>query len=127
MVLRDGRPELVFGTMGGEGQPQIQVQLLHHIYDRGMNVQQALDMPRWIYGRHTVAGRLDIGSDDSIIVESRLDPQLVADLRARGHIVHDIGPYRNEMGHAHAIAIDNERGTLAGGADPRADSLALGY
>jgi len=127
MVLRDGRPELVFGTMGGEGQPQIQVQLLHHIYDRGLNVQQALDMPRWIFGRHHIAGRTDVGAADSVIVESRMDPAIVAALRACGHIVHEIGPYRSEMGHAHAIAIDAERGTLAGGADPRADSLALGY
>jgi gamma-glutamyltranspeptidase/glutathione hydrolase len=56
-----------------------------------------------------------------------MDPDVVAGLRARGHIVHDIGPFRNEMGHAHAIAIDGERGTLAGAGDPRADSLALGY
>ena len=127
MVLRDGEPELVFGTMGGDGQPQIQVQLLHHIYDRGFNVQQALDMPRWIYGRHTIANRPDIAAADSLIVESRMDPQLIAGLRALGHVVHELGPYRNEMGHAHAIAIDRERGTLAGGGDPRADSLALGF
>jgi gamma-glutamyltranspeptidase/glutathione hydrolase len=127
MVLRDGRPELVFGTMGGDGQPQIQVQLLHQIYDRGLNVQQALDMPRWIFGRHLIANRTDIGAADSVIVESRMDPAIVAALRDCGHLVHEIGPYCNEMGHAHAIAIDSERGTLAGGGDPRADSLALGY
>jgi gamma-glutamyltranspeptidase/glutathione hydrolase len=127
MFVRDGVPELVFGTMGGDGQPQIQAQILHHFYDRGMNVQQALDMPRWIYGRHTIAERAELGADDALIVESRLDPQLVADLRARGHVVHELAAYRNEMGHAHAIAIDRERGTLAGGSDPRADSLALGY
>jgi gamma-glutamyltranspeptidase/glutathione hydrolase len=127
MVLRDGRPELVFGTMGGDGQPQIQVQLLHHLYERRMNVQQALDMPRWIVGRHAIEGRPDIAECDSVIVESRMDPALIADLRARGHVVNVLGPYCNEMGHAHAIAIDRQRGTLAGGGDPRADSLALGY
>ncbi len=127
MVLRDGRPELVFGTMGDDGQPQIQVQLLHHLYDRGMNVQQALDMPRWIYGRRTIAGRPDLGDPNSVVVESRMDPALIAGLRERGHVIDDIGPYRNEMGHAQAIAIDREHGTLAGGGDPRADSLALGY
>jgi gamma-glutamyltranspeptidase/glutathione hydrolase len=56
-----------------------------------------------------------------------MDATLVADLRSRGHVVHEIGPFQNEMGHAHAIAIDTERGTLAGGGDPRADSLALGW
>jgi gamma-glutamyltranspeptidase/glutathione hydrolase len=126
MVLKDGKPELVFGTMGGDGQPQIQVQLLHHIYDRGMDVQQALDVPRWIYGRHNIPERPEIG-EDSLIVESRMEPELIADLEERGHVVHRLGPYENAMGHAHAIAIDHERGTLSGGGDPRADSLALGY
>jgi gamma-glutamyltranspeptidase/glutathione hydrolase len=37
-----------------------------------------------------------------------------------------LGAYDNALGHAQAIALDHERGTLAGGADPRADSLALG-
>jgi gamma-glutamyltranspeptidase/glutathione hydrolase len=127
MVLRDGQPELVFGTMGGDGQPQIQVQLLHHIYDRGMNVQQAVDMPRWIFGRHAFPDRPEIAATDSLIVESRMNSQLILDLRARGHIVHEVGPYWYDMGHAHAIAIDRGRGSLAGGSDPRADSLALGY
>jgi len=84
-------------------------------------------MPRWIVGRHAVDDRPDIAESDSVIVESRMDPTLIADLRARGHVVHVLGPYCNEMGHAHAIAIDRQRGTLAGGSDPRADSLALGY
>ncbi len=128
MVLRDGRPELVFGTMGGDGQPQIQVQLLHQIYDRGINVQQALDMPRWIFGRHTDREsnrhrRRRLGHR-RIAHGSRPSSRPCANC---GHLVHEIGPYCNEMGHAHAIAIDSERGTLAGGGDPRADSLALGY
>jgi gamma-glutamyltranspeptidase/glutathione hydrolase len=127
MVLRDGTPELVFGTMGGDAQPQIQVQLLHHMFDRGLNVQQALDMPRWVIGAHEIAGVAESAGRDSVIFESRLDSAIVAGLRARGHRVAEVGPYRNEMGHAHAIAIDRERGTFAGGGDPRADSLALGF
>ena len=126
MFLRDGAPELVFGTMGGDGQPQIQVQLLHHLDDRGLDVQQALDMPRWVYGRPSIAGRPDIASADTVVVESRIDPAIVASLEARGHRVAIIGPYENAMGHAHAIAIDRAHGTLSGGGDPRADSLALG-
>jgi gamma-glutamyltranspeptidase/glutathione hydrolase len=127
MVLQAGRPELVFGTMGGDGQPQIQVQFLHHFYERALNVQQAIDMPRWIYGRHVSTGGAELGAGDSVIVESRMDPAIVANLRACGHTVYELGAFSNEMGHAQAIAIDTERGTLAGGADPRADSLALGY
>ncbi len=52
--------------------------------------------------------------------------EIVEGLRARGHSVQVLGAFENALGHAQAIAIDRERGTLAGGADPRADSLALG-
>ncbi|HTW85145.1 MAG TPA: gamma-glutamyltransferase family protein [Candidatus Sulfotelmatobacter sp.] len=126
MFLRDGKPELVFGTMGGDGQPQIQLQFLHQYADRGLDVQRALDFPRWIYGRHTLTERPDLKPGELVIVESRMPDDVVAGLERRGHKVAPLGPYENAMGHAHAIAVDHERGTLAGGADPRADSLALG-
>ena len=126
MFLRDGAPELVFGTMGGDGQPQIQLQFLHQHVDRGLDVQRALDYPRWIYGRHALTERPDLQTGEMVIVESRMPADVVEGLRRRGHQVETLGPYENAMGHAHAIAIDRARGTLAGGADPRADSLALG-
>ncbi|BDE05599.1 putative gamma-glutamyltransferase YwrD [Vulcanimicrobium alpinum] len=126
MYLRDERPEIVFGSMGGDGQPQILVQFLHHLVERGLNVQQALDMPRWIYGRASIPERPDVSGSEALIVESRMSEEIVAGLERRGHRVALLGPYENAMGHAHGIAIDRDRGTLAGGADPRADSLALG-
>jgi gamma-glutamyltranspeptidase/glutathione hydrolase len=126
MLLRDGRPEVVFGTMGGDGQPQIQLQVLHNLFERGLDVQQALDAPRWIYGRHAVPGRPELADAPSVLIESRLDADVVAGLAQRGHRIESVGPFSNAMGHAHAIVIDRERGSLAGGADPRADSSALG-
>jgi gamma-glutamyltranspeptidase/glutathione hydrolase len=121
MLLRNGKPELVYGTMGGDGQPQTHVQLIHNLYERGMSLQQAIDAPRFVYGRDSEAAFAD-----SVRVESRFDPAVIEALRARGHVVAVLGDYENALGHAHAIAVDRERGTLAGGADPRADSLALG-
>jgi len=121
MLLRGRRAEFVYGTMGGDGQPQTHVQLIHGVYERGLSVQAALDAPRFVYGRDSEAAFAD-----SVRVESRFPPELVAGLRARGHAVEVLGPYDNALGHAHAIALDWERGTFAGGADPRADSLALG-
>ena len=122
MLLRGGKPEFVYGTMGGDGQPQTHVQLVHAIYEREMSVQAAIDAPRFVYGRANEGV-----FDDSVRVEARFDPALVAGLRARGHIVDVVEPYDDVMGHAQGILIDRERGTFAGGADPRADSLALGY
>jgi gamma-glutamyltranspeptidase/glutathione hydrolase len=121
MLLRDGTPELVYGTMGGDGQPQTHVQILHNIFERGMSVQAAIDAPRWVYGRDSEAAFAD-----GVSVESRMPPAIVAGLIERGHTIATLGPYENKLGHAHAIYVDRERGSLAGGSDPRADSLALG-
>jgi gamma-glutamyltranspeptidase/glutathione hydrolase len=121
MLLRDGRPELVYGTMGGDGQPQTHVQLLHNIYERGMDVQAAIDAPRFVYGRDA-----DAAYADTVKVEARMPAALVDGLRERGHAVDVLGPFAHMLGHGHAIAVDRQRGSLAGGCDPRADSLALG-
>jgi gamma-glutamyltranspeptidase len=121
MLLRDGRPEFVYGTMGGDGQPQTQVQLLHDIYEREMSVQQAIDAPRFVYGRDS-----ESAFSDSVRFESRYAPGILAGLRERGHVIDVLGPYESALGHAHGIVVDRARGTLAGAADPRADSLALG-
>ncbi|HEY6235969.1 MAG TPA: gamma-glutamyltransferase family protein, partial [Candidatus Elarobacter sp.] len=126
MFLRNGEPEIVFGTMGGDGQPQILLQFLHQLVDRGLDVQRALDHPRWVYGRHTLTERPDLKPGETVLVESRMPDDVVAGLKRRGHVVEALGPFENAMGHAHGIVIDRERGTLAGGSDPRADSLALG-
>jgi len=121
MLLRDGRPELVYATMGGDGQPQTHVQLIHNVYERGMSVQAAIDAPRFVYGRDSEASFAD-----AVTVESRMPAELVAGLRERGQNVQLTEAYSNMLGHCHAIFVDRERGSLAGGSDPRADSLALG-
>jgi gamma-glutamyltranspeptidase/glutathione hydrolase len=121
MLLRDGRPEFVYGAMGGDGQPQTHAQLLHNVYERAMPVQEAIDAPRFVYGRDA-----DSAYADTVKVESRVSPEIVAGLRERGHMVEVLGPFAHALGHCHAIALDRQRGSLAGGSDPRADSLALG-
>jgi gamma-glutamyltranspeptidase/glutathione hydrolase len=121
MLLRDGTPEFVYGTMGGDGQPQTHVQLIHGIYERGLSVQQAIDAPRFVYGRDS-----ESAFADRVSLESRFDPIVIDALRARGHELDVLGPFDAKLGHAHGIVVDRERGTFGGGADPRADSLALG-
>lgn len=125
MYLRDGKPELVYGSMGGDGQPEIHVQLLHSVVEQGSDLQLAVDAPRWIAGRPHVPGRDDVMLD-VVVVESRISDDITETLQRRGHNVERIGAYDHTMGHLHAIKIDRERGTLSGAADPRADSLALG-
>ncbi|HVA36662.1 MAG TPA: gamma-glutamyltransferase [Candidatus Dormibacteraeota bacterium] len=120
MALRDGRPELIYGTMGGEGQPQTQAALATRILDRGMGVQEAIDAPRWLYGR-TWGER-----HERLLVERRVDPRVLDELRRRGHDVVLADAWDDRMGHAQAIWIDPRTGVRHGGADPRGDGIAAG-
>ncbi len=121
MALRDGRPVLLFGSMGGEGQPQTQATVLTRIVDVGLDVQAAIDAPRWRHGRRWGEAR------PAVALEGRISEATAAELRRRGHDVERVGPWSSEMGHAQAIAIDRDAGVLSGGADPRSDGSALGW
>jgi gamma-glutamyltranspeptidase/glutathione hydrolase len=125
MYLRGRTPELVYGTMGGDGQPEIHVQFLHGVVERELDVQLAVDAPRWIAGRPHVPGREDVMLD-VVVVESRMPEAITRALERRGHAVEPVAAYDHTMGHLQAIRLDRERGTFEGASDPRADSLALG-
>jgi gamma-glutamyltranspeptidase len=119
MLLRDGKPWIVYGSMGGDGQPQTGLSLSIRMAERGMDPQAAVDAPRWRW--------IGDGADGpQVFVEKRVGAACVAGLRARGHDVVVCDDYEESMGHAGAIVIDRERGILAGGSDPRSDGLALG-
>lgn len=111
--LNDGRT-IVYGTMGGEGQPQTQSAVFtrHVLY--GQPLQQAIDAPRWLLGRTWGEGTT------SLKLESRFDPTLITALRQAGHQVDVLGAYSDTMGHAGGISRHAD-GTLEGGADPRSD------
>jgi gamma-glutamyltranspeptidase/glutathione hydrolase len=116
----DGDPRLAFGTMGGEGQPQTQAAILTRLFDFGYDVQQALEAPRWLYGRTW-------GADSrALSVEGRVSDGVVTELERRGHTVRVHHDWDDTMGHAAAIRL-HDGGRLEGGADPRSDGAALGY
>ncbi len=120
MALQDGKPVLAFGTMGGEGQPQTQAALLTRMLDYGMNVQQAIEAPRWLFGRTW-------GQESRTLkLEGRIPDRVADELLNRGHAVEMMQDWSQTMGHAQAIWIDREQGVLHGGADPRGDGLAVG-
>jgi gamma-glutamyltranspeptidase len=118
MYLAEGRPRLVYGTMGGEGQPQTQAAIVTRIVDRGLGPQAAVEAPRWLLGRtwgeETRALRL----------ESRFPPSVVEALQRRGHDVRVVEAWSDLMGHVQVIGLDASG--LRGGSDPRADGAALG-
>jgi gamma-glutamyltranspeptidase/glutathione hydrolase len=121
MLLRDGQPYLVYGSMGGEGQPQTHAALATRIVDFGYDVQQAIEAPRWLMGRTWGTQSRDLS------LEGRIGDEVMRELRRRGQPVKPLTDWNDNMGHAQAIRIDRESGFLEGGADPRGDGAALGY
>jgi len=122
IAFRGDRLWQVFGCMGADGQPQIHLQAYIATIDFGMNVQQAVEMPRWLSGRFALSEPRDL-----LHVEGRYPPETLAELERRGHVVNRWGAWNELAGHAHGITIDAETGTRAGGADPRSDGAAIGY
>ena len=112
MVMKDGRPWLSFGVMGGDMQTQGHVQVLLNLIDFGMNIQEASDAPRF---RHSAAG---------LALESAIPADARAGLTARGHqIINSTGVFGGFQG----IMIDPRTSVLLGGSDHRKDGMAIGY
>jgi gamma-glutamyltranspeptidase / glutathione hydrolase len=112
MVLKDGRPWLSYGVMGGDMQAQGHVQVLLNVIDFGMNVQEAGEAPRF---RH---------SPDGLALESAISPQARFELNAHGHkLINQIGVFGGFQG----ILIDPVTHVLMAGSDPRKDGMAAGW
>jgi gamma-glutamyltranspeptidase/glutathione hydrolase len=121
IAKRDGRLWSVLGCMGADGQPQIQAQAYAAMIDFGRDIQEALEMPRFL------SGRFGLGETrDTLHMESRFPAETFRVLEQRGHAIDRWGPWHELAGHAHGIVV-GPSGTLQGGADPRSDGAAIGY
>jgi len=114
MVSKDDRVVMSFGVMGGQYQSMGHMQFLTRMFDYGMDIQEAMDAPRFMANPFT--GEVEI--------ESTVPRAIRADLAARGH---DIVDPAKPVGGSQAIWIDHAMGLLTGGSDPRKDGCAIGY
>jgi gamma-glutamyltranspeptidase/glutathione hydrolase len=121
MIFRGGRPYIILGTMGGIGQPQTLTAIATRIIDFGMEVQEAIEAPRWLYGRTWALPEL------APYLEGRFSGEIFRELERRGHLVRRLPPWSERAGQAQAIRIDPRTGVRQGGADPRGDGQAMGY
>jgi gamma-glutamyltranspeptidase len=122
MTKRDGNLWSVVGCQGADGQPQIQLQVHVDMIDFGLDIQQALEVPRFLSGRIGLTE-----PRDPLHVEDRVPEATIAALAARGHKM-DVWPaWNNRAGHASGIVLDHGTGMRSGGADPRSDGAAIGY
>jgi len=121
LAMREGRPAIIFGAMGGDGQPSTHLQVYTAVAHFGINIQAAIELPRWVHGAESP------GEGEVLCMEDRFPAATVSGLRARGHTVREIGPWNSLVGHAQGIVIDTEHGVFHGGADPRAEGIAAGW
>lgn len=115
--FRDGRT-MVYGTMGGEGQPQTQAAVATRYGYFGMDLQQAVTAPRWLLGKTWGDDTLNLK------VEDHLPQDLVRRLAEAGHDVEQVPAYNDMMGHAGAIVLDSD-GLYTGAVDPRSDGSVV--
>jgi gamma-glutamyltranspeptidase/glutathione hydrolase len=111
---------MVYGTMGGDGQPQTQAAVFTRHVMFGQDLQQALTAPRWLLGRTWGA------ETTTLKLESRFPPGLVQALRDAGHRVEVLDAFTDTMGHAGAL-VRQPDGTILGAADPRGDGHPAGW
>jgi gamma-glutamyltranspeptidase/glutathione hydrolase len=122
IAKRDGRLWSVLGCMGADGQPQIQLQLYSAMIDSGLDIQEAIELPRFLSGRFSLGE-----ARDTLHMEGRFPAATIEALRRRGHIVNRWEAWNEMAGHAHGITCDPQTGTLSGGSDRRSDGAAIGY
>ncbi len=122
LAFRNDKLWAVLGCMGADGQPQIHLQTYIALIDHGRDIQEALETPRFL------SGRFAIGEPrDTLHIEGRFPAATIAELKKRGHMVNEWGPWDELAGHAHGITIDPDSGLKVGGSDPRSDGAAIGY
>jgi gamma-glutamyltranspeptidase/glutathione hydrolase len=123
-VVKDGKPWLAFGVMGGDMQPQGHVQILTDLIDFGMGLQEAGDAARWQHDGSSEPTDERMTSGGVVDLESGIPYQTVRELMNRGHkIESDLGGY----GGYQAILRDPKTGVYSGASESRKDGEAIGY
>lgn len=114
MVTSDGRVTMSYGVMGGQYQAMGHMQFLTRLFDYGMDVQEAMDAPRFMADPF----------DGDVEMEQTVPEHIREKLRAMGH---KIEKPAKPIGGSQAIIIDPITGVLTGGSEPRKDGSAIGY
>ncbi|MGI9463994.1 MAG: gamma-glutamyltransferase [Aestuariivirgaceae bacterium] len=114
MVTKDGKVVMSFGVMGGQYQAFGHMQFLTGLLDYGLDIQQAMDRPRFMVDPF----------NGEVEIEDTVPAAIRAELAERGHRIVKPG---KPVGGSQAVWIDWDEGVLTGGSDPRKDGCAIGY
>lgn len=126
LALRDGRPVLAIGTPGGDVQVQAMVQVLLNRFVFGMDLQQAIEAPRFASYSFPSSFAPNTSHPGLVMLESRIDVAVAEELARRGHRPDAWPEWTYKAGAVCAIHADHEERVLHAGADPRRAAYALG-
>ncbi|HEY6342954.1 MAG TPA: gamma-glutamyltransferase [Bryobacteraceae bacterium] len=113
--MQKGDTRIAFGIMGGWNQSQAHAQFVSNVVDFGMNIQAALEAPRFT--------KLTFDGCD-LFMETRVPEAVVKELQSMGHAIKPAGPYSGRMGGGQAV-MSNADGIHFGASDPRKDGAAV--
>jgi gamma-glutamyltranspeptidase/glutathione hydrolase len=114
--MQKGAIHIGFGIMGGANQAQAHAQFVSDVVDYGMNIQAAMEAPR--FTKPAPEGC-------NLLIEDRVPAAILENLRARGHVLDVRGDFSTEMGGGQAVLYDSSTGVKFGASDPRKDGAAI--
>ena len=125
LVMKDGKPFMVFGTPGGDCQDQWTLQFFLNFVDFGMDLQEAVDAPNF-HTRHFPSSFYPHNAEPgSVVLEGRIPESVRSELAARGHHISVAGDWSH--GRVLGITFDSKTGVISAGASPRAQiAYAMG-
>jgi gamma-glutamyltranspeptidase / glutathione hydrolase len=125
LVMKDGQPFMITGSPGGDDQVMRTIQTLMNVVDFGMNIQQAIESPRWSTRSFPASPFPHTMYPGEMSVEARIPEATQQALIARGHKLRVTGPWT--QGSNGAIMVDRMTGVLSAGADPRVEAYAWAW
>jgi len=123
-VMKDGKPFMSYGLMGGDMQPQGHVQIIVNMVDFGLNIQEAGDAARFRHFGSEDWMRKDSGDTGKLQLETGIGTDIRAELERRGHHLADGD---GSFGGYQAILRDPVTGAYWGASEMRKDGAAIGY
>jgi gamma-glutamyltranspeptidase/glutathione hydrolase len=125
LVMRDGQPYAILGSPGGDDQVMRTMQTLMNMVDFGMNIQQAIEAPRWSSRSFPASPFPHTMYPGDMSVESRIPEATRQALIEKGHKLRVAPPW--SLGSNGGIVVDAATGVLSAGADPRVDAYAWAW
>ncbi|MCH7779408.1 MAG: gamma-glutamyltransferase [Acidobacteria bacterium] len=123
-AMKDGKPWISFGVMGGDMQPQGHVQIIVNMVDFGMNLQEAGDAARYYHGGSSEPTGTTMVDGGTLYLEAGVSNEIRRDLTRRGH---RLGVTIGRSGGYQAVLRNHDTGVYAGASESRKDGCALGY